>query len=96
MGSGLEKNKLLSEGIYNNTLKAVFHKNIELHLLIPRVWEYLLSVSWMMGDGLRLFYSKLCLFPFLLQVGTEHRCSFPIIIVPYCLANQNDANLSSP
>lgn len=43
-----------------------------------------------MGAETRLFYSysKPCSFPSFLQVGTEHRCSFPIITVPYCLANQ--------
>lgn len=83
MGFGLKKkNKLLS----TNTLKAVFHKNIQLHFLVSRVWEYLFSVSWMMGAETRLFYSysKPCSFPSFLQVETEHRCSFPIIIVPYC------------
>lgn len=96
MGFGLEKTKLLSEGISTNTLKSVFPKNIQLHLLVSRVWYHLLSVSWMMGAGTRLFYSKPCSFPSLLQLGTEHRCSFSIIIVPYCLANQRDANLFSP
>lgn len=52
----------------------------------------------MMGAETKLFYSysKPCSFPSLLQVRTEHRCSSPIITVPYCLAKQRDANLFSP
>lgn len=97
MGFVLKKN-MLSKGISTNTLKAVFHQNIQLHTSCSLEWEYLLSVSWMMGAETRLFYSysKLCSHPSFLQVGTEHSCSFPIIIVPYCLANQRDANLFSP
>lgn len=42
-----------------------------------------------MGAKTRLYsYSKLCSRLSFLQVGTEHSCSFPIIIVPYCQANQ--------
>lgn len=96
MGFGLRK-KQTALRISTNTLKAVLHKDIQLHFLVSRVWEYLLRVSWMMGAGTRLLYSKPCSsFPSLLQVGAEHRCSFSIITFPYCLANQRDANLFSP
>lgn len=46
---GFVLKKMLSEGISTNTLKAVFHKNIQLHFLLSRVWQHLLSVSWIMG-----------------------------------------------